>query len=824
MKSKSHIFTGIENLDLFLRESLITDNSRLLIQIFTALTFKDDIASLMRIFAEKFPDASLIGATHDGAIMEGKLTDEDQTVVSFTQFLDTDLKTYITSTPSNKSYETGSKIAKRLNAGDIKAIITFSDGILTNGEEYIKGLSSVNSQVTIAGGMAGDHGLLRETYIFTKNRIYSHGAVAVGLYGKSLQVTSDYSFNWIPIGKKMLVTKAKGNHLYELDGQSAISIYEKYMSKELALRLPQIGIEFPLILEREGIVIGRAVLDKEEDGSLIFAGNIYEGEYVRFGIGNIEQILRDSEYHAKQLSQSPAESIFIYSCMARRRFMGSYIETELEPLNKIATTAGFFTYGEFFYARGKSQLLNETMTVLALSESPQSAHIGCSGNIVKNFSFRINPLHVLSHLANTVSKELEQLNETLEKRVKDSTSYILKQVYKDRLTDLPNRLRLLNDLGRFKNSYLILININDFTSINDFYGHKAGDEVLRRLGEEILLCDKGCVSNVYRLGSDEFAIISTDENISGTLQKLYKRFNNFVLDYEHDLIHITMTSAASRVNEAGTVLANADMALKRARRENKPYLVFNEDMLLYEKNKENIEIAKSIRIALGNENIILYYQPIVNMKSKKIEKYESLVRLVKENKEILMPLKFLDISQKIRLYPEITKSVILNSCKKFQNNDFEFSINFSISDILNTRTQKYLFESVEQYGVGGRLIIEILETQSLEDDIVVNSFIKKAQSYGIRIAIDDFGSGFANFQHITRINADILKIDGSLIKIIDKDENARLVVETLVIFAKKLKMKTVAEFVHSKEIYDIIKELEIDYAQGYYIGKPSPYI
>ncbi|MDD2904892.1 MAG: EAL domain-containing protein [Sulfurimonas sp.] len=822
MKNFSHIYTDSIGLDLFLKTNDICDNPKLLIQLFTAFHTKKEILFLLKKLAQKFVHASLIGASHDGAIQEGKLIKENETLLSFTQFDDTKLQTCIIATTSDDSFEMGQEVAKSLQGKDLKAIITFTDGIFTNGEEYLSGVNSINKNITIAGGMAGDGGLLKETFIFTKNEVYNHGAVALGLYNTNLQVSSDYSFNWMPIGKKLLVTKAKANRLYELEGQSATSIYEKYMGKELALRLPQIGIEFPLIIERDGVMIGRAVIDKKEDGSLIFAGNINEGEYVSFGIGNIEKVLRESNYSVLLFSKKTSETIFIYSCMARRRFMGSYIEKELEPLENIAPTSGFFTYGEFYYKDGKAQLLNETMTVLALSENKQSPNLPMIRKPVDDFEYKINPLHVLSHLANSVSEELEQLNKTLEERVKNDTEYILAQVYKDTLTSLPNRLRLLQDLRHLTYNYLILININDFTSINDFYGHKVGDMVLKTLGKRLLLCAKKSVSAVYRVGSDEFAIISSNEDIYETLKNIYDNFNESVIEYDKNLVYVTITAAAAKIDEKALVLANADMTLKRARQENKPYLLFQEDMDLYEKNRQSLSIAKEIRTALEQDRIILFYQPIINLKTQKIEKYESLVRLVKKDGSILLPVKFLDISHKIRLYSQITQKIIEHSFKKFQYNDFKFSVNLSISDILDENIQTYLFEKVEKYGIGKRLTLEILETQSLENDVVVKRFIKKAQSYGIKIAIDDFGSGFANFQHITRIHADIMKIDGSLIRAIDTDENARVVVETLVIFAKKLKMTTVAEFVHSQEVYTIIKDLGIDYAQGSYLGEPSP--
>ena len=128
---------------------------------------------------------------------------------------------------------------------------------------------------------------------------------------------------------------------------------------------------------------------------------------------------------------------------------------------------------------------------------------------------------------------------------------------------------------------------------------------------------------------------------------------------------------------------------------------------------------------------------------------------------------------------------------------------------------------IRTYDVGALLTVEILETQSIDYETNVRTFVKKIHEVGAKIAIDDFGSGYANFKHITNIECDYLKIDGSLIKDLDHDRDARLIVETIIVFAKKLGKQTVAEFVHSEKIYEIVKELGIDYAQGYYLGKPE---
>jgi EAL domain-containing protein (putative c-di-GMP-specific phosphodiesterase class I) len=253
----------------------------------------------------------------------------------------------------------------------------------------------------------------------------------------------------------------------------------------------------------------------------------------------------------------------------------------------------------------------------------------------------------------------------------------------------------------------------------------------------------------------------------------------------------------------------------------KNYMIFEESMMLSKEYETNLNIANAIRYAIREDQIIPFFQPIIDLKNNRVSKYECLVRLRQDNGEILSPNAFLSISQKLKLYPKITEIMIQKTFEFFQNNGFGFTINLAFDDIFNERTNRYIFNKIDEYGVAGQLTFEILETQQLENDPAVQEFIRKVKATGAEIAIDDFGSGFANFEHMTKIDADYIKIDGSLIKNIDTDLNARLVVETIVVFAKKLGMKTVAEFVHSEQILKYVNALEIDYAQGYYLGKPE---
>ncbi len=330
MKTFSTYFTSEKILQEFVEDNNIKDSSSLMIQIFTAVNNKEFILNLNKMINSLLPLSVIIGSTTDGEIKDG-LVSIQQTVISFTVFQQTTLKIYITS-DVNDFFKGGVEVASNIIQNDTKVIISFIDGLNGNGEEFLNGINSINQDVKVAGGLAGDNGTFTKTYVFTKDTIVEHGIVAISLNSLSLNVHTQYSFNWLPIGKMLKITKSIKNRVYTIDDKTAYDTYSHYLGEDIAKKLPAVGIEFPLIIQRNNIPVARAVLSSQEDGSLVFAGNINNGDQVQFGYGNSELILQQTQHNINKIINIPVESIFIYSCMARRRFMPNDIENETKTI------------------------------------------------------------------------------------------------------------------------------------------------------------------------------------------------------------------------------------------------------------------------------------------------------------------------------------------------------------------------------------------------------------------------------------------------------------------------------------------------------------
>ncbi|PNV83397.1 MAG: diguanylate cyclase [Sulfurimonas sp.] len=464
----------------------------------------------------------------------------------------------------------------------------------------------------------------------------------------------------------------------------------------------------------------------------------------------------------------------------------------------------------------------------SMNEKIVALEYGADGMLTKPFD-RIHLAEQIEALVgfyknglNTKAEIIEQ-KERLDNVLHRQSEELIRYYYTDALTGLPNRSQLIKDIVNAVNSSLILIDIDGFKDIVYFYGHETGDLCLKSFALKIKQLLKGDKYKHYRISGDIFAVLVKECSAAEELNNLMRQFvyemnrTNFLCE-GHEM-HFRFTVGASMFESE--LLISAEKALKTAKTANKTILLYDEKSEEFRFYEQNIFWVNKIVEAISCDNIVTFYQPIINNKTHKIEKYECLVRIIERDGTIYAPIKFLDISKKSKHYAAITKNVIEKSFKKFKNSDCQFSINLSAKDMIDSEISEYIYDKLNSFNGCNRVIFELLESEGVENYSAVYAFISKVKEYGCQIAIDDFGSGYSNFIHLLRLKVDIIKIDGSLIRDLDIDENAQIMVQTIVDFAKKLGILTVAEFVHSESISRIVKDLGVDYSQGYFIGEPS---
>jgi len=397
------------------------------------------------------------------------------------------------------------------------------------------------------------------------------------------------------------------------------------------------------------------------------------------------------------------------------------------------------------------------------------------------------------------------------------------QFYNDTLTGLENRRKLTEKLEKQINSFLMIINIDSFQEINDLYGDETGDAVLKEFA--VLLKEIMPQSGMlYRLHSDEFAYLCEwsmspkEYNIFASMISEKISQKSFAISEKGD-ISISVTIGSSYGSTM--LLANADIALRLAKKRKKNYLLYDESMAMLKEYEKNFDWSKRLKHAIENDKIIPVFQPIVDAKTQKIIKYEALIRMVDKENLLIAPVFFLELAKKNKLYHQLTKIMIEKTFEKFKDSPYSVSINISVEDILHKEIYNFIIEKLQTSKMGSRIGFEILESEGIENFEQVIDFIDNVKKYGCTISIDDFGTGYSNFEYLMKLKVDFIKIDGSMIKNIDTDINSQMITQTIVEFANKMKIKTIAEFVYSKNIFEKVVELNVDLAQGYYFGEPS---
>jgi diguanylate cyclase (GGDEF)-like protein/PAS domain S-box-containing protein len=408
---------------------------------------------------------------------------------------------------------------------------------------------------------------------------------------------------------------------------------------------------------------------------------------------------------------------------------------------------------------------------------------------------------------------------------RDITSQIIlektnkKLAFYDQLTSLPNRQKIIVDISKNNPYSCVIFNIDEFKEINDFFGTENGDKILKDIANWFSKFNY----ETYRIDGDEFAILFYDDDsiksIEAKVKDILNLFEQELFRIEEERIQITFSAGIAKVKD--NLLTKADIAVHFAKEQKIKISVYKEDGNIEQKYKQNIAMATTIREALNDKRIICHYQPILDQRTGKIYKYETLVRMINKEGEIIPPIDFLEISKKTKLYPYITREVLHQACNTFKDRKENFSINLSIDDIKDTNIVNEIIKTILDTKTASRITFEILESEEIENYQEVRNFTKRLKEIGSKIAVDDFGTGYSNFEHILRLNVDYIKIDGSLIKGMENNKKNRIIVETIVDFAKKIGSKTIAEFVYNEATYLISKEIGIDYLQGFYIGKPS---
>jgi len=423
-----------------------------------------------------------------------------------------------------------------------------------------------------------------------------------------------------------------------------------------------------------------------------------------------------------------------------------------------------------------------------------------------------------------------------------SEAMLLHMARYDSLTGLLNRRGFQEELeqslktmaGDGLRGALFLLDIDRFKDVNDTLGHQAGDEVLFQLAGVLKETMTGHV--VSRFGGDEFAVILTGVGARGArsfAEKLIRTLQTrtFVADGADLAISVSI-GAALFPNHGETVrdlLSRADLAMYEAKARGGDNLTtYSPRFQTRGRMQARREWQNRLRDAIENERLALYSQPIVRLSNQEPEQHELLVRFRSAEGAFLPARHFIPTAEQVGLIQRIDRWVVrgaVNLLKEMelQGNPVPLALNLSGWAFADLAMLDFLRLALRDADVNpSLLIVELSETTALSDIAKASRFVEALRALGCRFALDDFGGGYSSMRHLSRLSVDYLKIDASFIREIRRSHTDRQIVRAMVNLARGLGIRTVAEGVHDEATLDAVREIGVDCAQGYRLGRPRP--
>jgi len=470
--------------------------------------------------------------------------------------------------------------------------------------------------------------------------------------------------------------------------------------------------------------------------------------------------------------------------------------------------------------------------------------VGKNHNIVRHPD---NPKDIFKDMWETIKDKKQVWKGLVRNRTKNGKSYYVDSIvipildlngnileYISLRNDITNIMNPTNQLrDAIKNSQdniLIYLKLDRFDELEEFYDNNT----LETIQTEATKYLRNYFSKIYdfdilfQLENGEYALIVKKSQYLQNERDFIKNLKKSQETIKEDEIDISdikynISVLISLAYEQDKILESAKLGMKKLLKNKQNFIISNNlATIVQEQATQNMKTINMIKDAIKTSKIVSYFQPIIDNKTQKIVKYESLVRLIDKDDKVLSPYFFLETAKKSDQYSQITNIVLEQSFNMLRNCETEISINLSALDVEQTSTRNKVFEILKEHKeYAHRVVFELLEDENVKDIEVVKEFISTIKSYGAQIAIDDFGAGYSNFERLINYQPDILKIDGSLIKNIETNSYSLSIVKSIVTFAKEQNLKTVAEFIENENIFKIIKDLDVDFSQGYYFGKPE---
>ena len=600
MKSYTYTFQDEASLKLFLSTSEMQANfnkaKSILIQMFSSQSDIKLLGCIIDSIKEISAGSIIVGSTTVGEIAEGRLQ-LNSIVLSLSFFDSTLIHSIWKPCFPGEEMMIGEELIQNIydSGNSIAGVLLLATPLNINLATLFDGMIKKEINFPIFGGGAGVYDFADNTLVFSGDNFLESGIVAVVFQSNELQIYANSHLGWLPLTKEMSVTESDGSLVKTVDDKCVYDLYDRYLNIKKDNEFFLNVLEFPFLLERNGYTVARVPFLINEEGSIKFVADVKEGEKFRIGYGDPELIVNNAKIMQNDLHEFNPEAIFIYACICRRFLMQNDVNLEIQPFQRIANTAGFFTYGEFLNHENKIQLLNSTTVVVGMREGDSCQKTvmeegnSCQkndkqGNAIQTSEIKTIETDRFSEKHNQIISRLFHFITVLSEELENANSELTLLSEIDKLTQICNRMKLDKVLTvEIKKSSLsqtdfsvILLDVDQFKTINDTLGHIAGDQVLVELAstlkEKVRKTD-----TVGRWGGEEFLLIlplADLEQACSVAEKLRAEISAHVFPGGKQLTCSFGVASYCEGDNADTLISRADKALYQAKNNGKNIVEF----------------------------------------------------------------------------------------------------------------------------------------------------------------------------------------------------------------------------------------------------------
>lgn len=831
MRSVSLLYQGESSLHKLIEEKTILPETPCLIRIYTADATRQQAADIAGRLQQLFPKAQIVGCSASGIIYNGQQY-ADHTLILFDDYEKTEIVTRVFSWHNQSAWDVGRQAAEFASAHQLQLMHVLCSDYYYDVHAFVEAFNHFNQTTKLVGGIAGDilpHNIA--SYVFTGEGIQEQAIVAAGLSGDSLYTYNEVNISHEPVSEKYTLTGCEGPYWDTVDGipaetwlreQLGIERTDSYASwQEIADN--DMIVRFPMILEHHHGASRMLKYDGAAHRISQYFSQIPVNTEFRIGYTSPAACIQRCYEICSTIGSFPIENLFVYSCLFRRLYMHNCAEWELSPFHGYPV-CGAFILGEISNVDGVNEFLNGACCLVGTAEN--QVYLRTDSDVFENLKMMEDDTQkLLNYVLRKQRESVNLKNEALMNELLKKQQKVRENLTLDVHTGLSNYIQYKEDLKTSRFDKLIMIRIENAESLKMQRGQDRYFKILRLTAQHIrsyLQTLPSAEAFACYILNDETLFLAVNDQLSEALfmnevHALLEKFQFIRIEQSDEIVLCRFVAVLHQQD----MVERALNTLHASRSRQTSLLICSHAAEEVLTSSEEFKIIGVLNRALEHDGVIPYFQGIVDNESGTISKYEALMRIIDIDGTVYAPDFFMDTAKKYHLYSYLSESMYQKVFTLFAGRQESVSLNFSAYDINSAEMQRLIFDQIRKIKNPSNFVLEILEDEPFKDMQTLKAFIDQVRAQGIKIAIDDFGSGYSNFLQLAEIRPDFLKVDGEIIRRIHCSETHRKLLRTIVYMGQEFGMQIVAEYVENDSIQKYILKNKVRYSQGFYFSRPQ---